>query len=75
MMKEGGNKNARSFFDKYHIPKESPTDFKYKTNAGVFYRKMISSMVSENIEEIGEEPGLLDGLVLNDFSDPWTVVD
>ena len=34
MMQLGGNDKAREFYDKYRIPKESPMDFKYKTNAG-----------------------------------------
>ena len=42
MMKNGGNAKLRSFFESYNMPKDGPTDFKYKTKAGQYYRDMVS---------------------------------
>lgn len=44
MMKNGGNARLRAFFDSFHIPKDGPVDFKYRTKAGAYYRDMLKAL-------------------------------
>jgi len=62
MMKKGGNRRLREFFEKYMISKDAPIDFKYKTRAGAYYREMLKTEV-EGKETI-PPPSLEEGLEL-----------
>ena len=41
MMRIGGNKRLREFFEEYQMPKDVPIDWKYKTKAAVYYRETV----------------------------------
>jgi len=62
MMKRGGNKRLREFFELYQIPRDAPADFKYKTRAAAYYRDMIKAEVEGR--EVPQRPTLEEGLEL-----------
>ena len=42
----GGNQKLEKFFsDKYKIDPRSPPDYKYKTNAAIYYREMLKAKI------------------------------
>jgi len=62
MMRKGGNKRLRDFFDKYMISKDAPIDFKYKTKAGVYYRENLKAEAEGR--ETTAPPSIEEGLEL-----------
>jgi ADP-ribosylation factor GTPase-activating protein 1 len=62
MMKQGGNKKLREFFEYYKMPKDAPVDFKYKTKAGFFYRELLKAQAEG--KDAPPAPSEVEGLEL-----------
>ena len=41
MMKQGGNNKLKDYFEKHHLPRDCPMDYKYRTKLAFHYRKMV----------------------------------
>lgn len=56
----GGNMKLKNFFANFKIPEDVPTDFKYKTKAGQYYRDLLKSLVenSPQPDMISPEDGI-----------------